>query len=46
MSVSDPGAGPQRRSLGLWFKSQLRNIAPFATLLCLVIFFSAAAPRS
>jgi ribose transport system permease protein len=43
MSVSDPVAAP-RRSFGLWFKSQLRNIAPFATLLCLVIFFSAASP--
>jgi ribose transport system permease protein len=43
MSVSDPVAAP-RRSFRLWFKSQLRNIAPFATLLCLVIFFSAASP--
>ena len=44
MSVSDPVATPRRRSLGLWFRSQLRNIAPFATLLCLVIFFSLASP--
>ena len=43
-SVSDPGAGAPRRSLGFWFRSQLRNIAPFATLLCLVLFFSVASP--
>ena len=43
MSVSETAA-PQRRSFGLWFRSQLRNIAPFATLLCLVVFFSAASP--
>src|SRR5918997_7017279 len=33
-----------RRSWGSWFKSQMRNIAPFLTLLFLVIFFSAASP--
>jgi ribose transport system permease protein len=43
MSVSDGGT-PARRSLGLWFRSQLRNIAPFATLLFLIIFFSFASP--
>jgi ribose transport system permease protein len=32
------------RSLGRWVKNQMRNIAPFATLLFLVIFFSLASP--
>jgi ribose transport system permease protein len=31
---------------GNWVRSQLRNIAPFLTLLFLVIFFSAAKPSS
>lgn len=31
---------------GGWFKSQLRNIAPFLTLLFLVLFFSIAKPSS
>lgn len=42
MSVSETAA--PRRSFGLWFRNQLRNIAPFATLLCLVVFFSVASP--
>ena len=33
-----------RRNLTPWFRSQLRNIAPFATLLFLVIFFSLSSP--
>jgi ribose transport system permease protein len=33
-----------RRNLTLWFKSQLRNIAPFATLLFLIVFFSLSSP--
>ena len=44
MSVSGTAAARARRSFGLWFKSQLRNIAPFATLLFLVVFFSLASP--
>ncbi len=28
----------------LWLRNQMRNIAPFATLLCLVLFFSLASP--
>src|SRR5215468_6758235 len=32
---------PRRRS---WLAGQLRNIAPFATLLCLVVVFSIASP--
>src|SRR5947208_5671984 len=42
-----PAADAQsRRSGGLanWFRSQLRNIAPFATLAAMVIFFSIASP--
>jgi ribose transport system permease protein len=39
MSVSETPS-PTRRSFALWFKSQLRNIAPFATLIFLVVFFS------
>ena len=44
MSVSDSGAAPKQRSLSRWLKNQMRNIAPFATLLCLVVFFSASSP--
>jgi ribose transport system permease protein len=44
--MSSPDAAPARPSfdLGRMFRNQLRNIAPFATLLVLVIFFSLAAP--
>ena len=34
----------RRGGAGLWFRGQLRNIAPFATLLFLVLFFSVASP--
>ena len=37
-------AAPARRSFGYWFRNQLRNIAPFLTLLFLVLFFSVASP--
>ena len=43
MAVSETAA-PRGGASGIWSRSQLRNIAPFATLLCLVLFFSAAAP--
>jgi ribose transport system permease protein len=43
MAVSDTPVS-NRRSVTLWFKSQLRNIAPFATLLFLVVFFSLSSP--
>jgi ribose transport system permease protein len=43
MAVSETPV-PGRRSMTLWFKSQLRNIAPFATLLFLVVFFSLSSP--
>lgn len=44
--MSSPDAAPARPSfdLGRMFRNQLRNIAPFATLLVLVTFFSVAAP--
>jgi ribose transport system permease protein len=44
--MSSPDAAPARPSfdLGRMFRNQLRNIAPFATLLALVTFFSIAAP--
>jgi ribose transport system permease protein len=43
-TASDTVMARPRRSWGAWFKSQMRNIAPFLTLLFLVIFFSAASP--
>jgi ribose transport system permease protein len=33
-----------RRNLTLWLKSRVRNIAPFATLLFLIVFFSLSSP--
>ena len=44
--MSSPEAAPARPSFdwGRMFRNQLRNIAPFATLLVLVTFFSLAAP--
>ena len=44
--MSSPDALPDRPAfdLGRMFRNQLRNIAPFATLLVLVGFFSIAAP--
>jgi len=44
MSVSDSVAAPRKRNAGRWIRNQLRNIAPFVTLLFLVIFFSVASP--
>ncbi len=35
------GPGPRARN---WFRSQIANLAPFATLLALVIFFGIASP--
>jgi ribose transport system permease protein len=36
---------PQRRArVGAWLKGRMRNIAPFLTLLVLVVFFSLASP--
>ena len=44
--MSTPAADPghSRRSLGDFLRDQLRNIAPFLTLLFLVVFFSLASP--
>jgi ribose transport system permease protein len=45
MSVGVDGLEGGRRGAGAtWLRGQLRNIAPFATLLALVAFFSAASP--
>ena len=46
MDSPDADAAPRRRgfSLGRMLRDQLRNIAPFATLLILVGFFSFSAP--
>jgi ribose transport system permease protein len=33
-----------RISAATWLKGQMRNIAPFLTLLCLIVFFSFASP--
>lgn len=33
-----------RGGAGQWLRGQMRNVAPFATLLCLVLFFSFASP--
>ena len=33
-----------RPGLNYWLRSQMRNVAPFATLICLVAFFSVASP--
>jgi ribose transport system permease protein len=44
MSDSNATAKPSGFDLGRFFRDQLRNIAPFATLIILVGFFSFAAP--
>jgi ribose transport system permease protein len=41
---TDEIAASARMRLGVWLRSQLRNIAPFATLLFLVVFFAFASP--
>ena len=41
--VEQPAAATPSRS-GVWLRNQMRNIAPFATLLVLVVFFSLASP--
>jgi ribose transport system permease protein len=43
MPAQNVSAVPRPR-LGEWLRSQMRNIAPFATLLCLVVFFTFASP--
>src|SRR5512140_1903518 len=44
MTAPATDAVPSGVRLRLWLRSRLRNIAPFATLLFLVIFFSIASP--
>src|SRR3546814_2874134 len=44
MSMPESIGVPKRRGFELWFKSQMRNIAPFATLLFLTIFFGLSSP--
>ena len=46
-TMTAPADGEVRSAkggLGNWLKGQLRNIAPFVTLTCLVVFFSVASP--
>ncbi len=42
--VTEAPAAPRGATLGEWLRNQLRNIAPFATLLVLVVLFSFASP--
>lgn len=42
MAMSQPVR--KRSGVELWLKSQMRNIAPFATLLFLVVFFALSSP--
>jgi ribose transport system permease protein len=46
MNTPDANISPPARAFrfGDFFRDQLRNIAPFITLLCLVVFFSLASP--
>src|ERR1700722_18392614 len=46
MNTPDANVSPPARAfrVGEFFRDQLRNIAPFITLLCLVVFFSVASP--
>jgi ribose transport system permease protein len=39
-----PAVGKRPRSMGQMLRSQMRNIAPFATLICITGFFAAASP--
>src|SRR5437763_10676143 len=39
-----PAVGKRPRSVGQMLRSQMRNIAPFATLICITGFFAAASP--
>ena len=46
MNTPDANVSPPARAfrIGDFLRDQLRNIAPFITLLCLVVFFSMASP--
>ena len=39
-----PADRKRPRSIGMMLRSQMRNIAPFATLICITGFFAAASP--
>ncbi len=43
-SASATHPAPPRRALGAIARSQMRNIAPFLTLIVLIVFFSAVSP--
>src|SRR6476661_6487804 len=43
-SATIPADGKRPRSIGTFLRSQMRNIAPFLTLICLTGFFAAASP--
>ncbi len=43
IKVEQASAG-SRPGTTMWLRHQMRNIAPFATLLCLVVFFTLASP--
>jgi ribose transport system permease protein len=43
-SPVDIAQAPSRAGAGSWLKGQMRNIAPFLTLLALITFFSVASP--
>ena len=43
-SVTVPAADRKPRRIGAMLRSQMRNIAPFLTLICLFSFFAAASP--
>ena len=44
MQAADAVKPPARQSAKDWLRGRLRNIAPFATLLFLVVFFSFSSP--
>src|SRR6266571_9144599 len=39
-----PAVGKRPRSIAMMLRSQMRNIAPFLTLICITGFFAAASP--
>jgi len=44
MSIAEAGSPGHEAGGRRWLRSQLRNIAPFATLIVLIVLFSAASP--
>ena len=41
---AEPVSGAPRNAIAAWLRAQMRNIAPFATLLFLLLFFAVASP--